>query len=238
MKYLPSLKNSIKLFDANLFESGFVLVQTSLSNKFNSNTLLRAFRELQYFTSVSDLSGENIQVLYHLQNLETISFPDNFITLGGVLRGEYNKTYKLDFSKIKFPSKLKTIRGYFCQSVTLAGSDFFIPEGVTYLRGSELLGGLGSAKCYRFVLPSTIETFGKDVFMRRQFTYGICKATTPPALNGNPFTYGNKFILYVPDESVNTYKVASYWSSWASYIKGFSDFATAYPDDAEELGLV
>ena len=45
-------------------------------------------------------------------------------------------------------------------------------------------------------------------------------ATTPPALaNSNAFTANNINKIYVPAASVNAYKTASNWSTFASYIE-------------------
>lgn len=53
----------------------------------------------------------------------------------------------------------------------------------------------------------------------------ICEATTPPAMGVNPFHGINStFIIYVPDASVEAYKAASGWSSYADRIKPLSDY--------------
>ena len=49
----------------------------------------------------------------------------------------------------------------------------------------------------------------------------IIYATTPPALN--TYDNGNAATFYVPDDSVDAYKAASGWSSWASRIKPLSE---------------
>ena len=70
-----------------------------------------------------------------------------------------------------------------------------------------------------------------------------CKATTPPTLTAfggqylfYPKSTSNssyyKLRLYVPDESVETYKTATEWSSFASRTFPLSQFE----DDAEQYG--
>ena len=50
-------------------------------------------------------------------------------------------------------------------------------------------------------------------------------ATSFVSLNGgNGFHQTNDCPIYVPDDLVETYKSASYWSQYASRIKGWSDF--------------
>ena len=77
--------------------------------------------------------------------------------------------------------------------------------------------------------PSTIQ----HIYYIRYMTAGvnlIVRAVTPPSLELFFGTYGN---IYVPDESVEAYKTASGWNSFASKIKPLSDIAGMglYPSD-------
>jgi hypothetical protein len=44
------------------------------------------------------------------------------------------------------------------------------------------------------------------------------EATAPPSLGSNPFRYISFEHIYVPSESVDTYKSASGWSTYANRI--------------------
>lgn len=63
----------------------------------------------------------------------------------------------------------------------------------------------------------------------------VCKATTPPTLGSGSFTgtpiASGAGSIYVPDASVEAYKTATNWSSYASRIKGISEL----PSDNAEL---
>ena len=48
-----------------------------------------------------------------------------------------------------------------------------------------------------------------------------CKPTTPPTGSGSMFDYNARLKIYVPTESVNAYKRASYWSDYAYAIVGY-----------------
>ena len=50
-----------------------------------------------------------------------------------------------------------------------------------------------------------------------------CKATTPPTLGETDvfFANGSGFKIYVPMESVDTYKSATNWSRYADVIEGY-----------------
>lgn len=53
----------------------------------------------------------------------------------------------------------------------------------------------------------------------------ICRATTPPSLaNANAFSSTNNCPIYVPDASLEAYKTATNWSTYASRIKGISEY--------------
>ena len=58
----------------------------------------------------------------------------------------------------------------------------------------------------------------------------ICNAVTPPTIQRD-ITSGsdNVTAIYVPDESVTSYKTAAYWSAKASKIKGLSEYPGEVP---------
>ena len=65
---------------------------------------------------------------------------------------------------------------------------------------------------YAFQNNTTLEAF-------------VCRATTPPSLaNSNALSSTNNCPIYVPNDSVEAYKTASNWSSYASRIKPLSEF--------------
>ena len=52
----------------------------------------------------------------------------------------------------------------------------------------------------------------------------ICEAVTPPSYGSLAFTVSNVSVIYVPDDSVDTYKAASGWSQLASKIHPLSEY--------------
>jgi len=63
----------------------------------------------------------------------------------------------------------------------------------------------------------------------------IIKATTPPSLGSDFLLRRTQYTIYVPDASVDAYKEASNWSSFASKIKGISSLATDNPTFYAEI---
>lgn len=77
------------------------------------------------------------------------------------------------------------------------------------------LGGLKS-----IIIPNNVTSIGKSAFIDNNSMQSITvEATTPPTLyDKNVFYNTNNCPIYVPAESVDTYKAASGWSGLASRI--------------------
>lgn len=73
------------------------------------------------------------------------------------------------------------------------------------------------------VYPSTL-TSGGDLFRNLTVTEWVkMEPTTPPTVAGNWLTKATIPVVYVPDESVEAYKTATYWVNIADKIKGISE---------------
>lgn len=77
----------------------------------------------------------------------------------------------------------------------------------------------------KFTIPSGVTSIGSNAFYYcKNLKYIELKPTTPPTLSSSTaFDRTNNCPIYVPDESVDTYKAASQWSSLASRIYGISE---------------
>lgn len=81
-------------------------------------------------------------------------------------------------------------------------------------------------------LPATLTYIGEYSFYNcPNLTSVICLPTTPPVLDGtNVFTNANALLkIYVPDDSVNAYKSATNWSTYASRIYSMTQFDIDHP---------
>lgn len=76
-------------------------------------------------------------------------------------------------------------------------------------------------------IPSSLTSIGTNAFSNcSRLERMIFEGSTPPAL-GNSTALGQTtytFPIYVPDESVDTYKAATNWSGYASRIKPLSEW--------------
>lgn len=76
------------------------------------------------------------------------------------------------------------------------------------------------SKLESIIIPSNVTNIGYAAF---EFCSGLNSitslVTTPPTLSGSAFDYTNDCPIYVPAESVNVYKAANGWSTYASRIQ-------------------
>ena len=77
------------------------------------------------------------------------------------------------------------------------------------------------------VLPSTLTTLGSKTFGNILCSAIISRAVSPPVLGGSIFNLNSSntsILIYVPDESVEAYKSANIWSSYATRIRPLSEY--------------
>ena len=112
-------------------------------------------------------------------------------------------------------------------SITSIGSDAFIACGLTSVTipnsvteiGKEAFMSCGYLTSV--TIGNSVKTIGKDAFgYNGSLTSVTIQATTPPTLGGDTvFAETNNCPIYVPAESLNTYKQATNWSSLADRIQ-------------------
>lgn len=90
-------------------------------------------------------------------------------------------------------------------------TNFDLPKIVTL--GNQVFR---STRITNLILGENITTMGNNVFQNATITNLYVYATTPPTVGS---FYSNPTHVYVPAESVDTYKAASTWSSIASRIE-------------------
>lgn len=139
-------------------------------------------------------------------------------------------------TSITIPDGVLSINGFKGSSL----SSITIPNSVTYIGNSAFFG---CKSLTSIVIPNSVVTIGSQAFQGSALTeitigHGVTSigsyaffyctqlaqvtilATTPPTLGGNAFE-GNKAgrKIYVPSESVEAYKTAAGWSTYAANIE-------------------
>ena len=177
------------------------------------------------------------------ENLQQINIPNSVTTIGdwafsecpslqeitGKFASDDNRCLVVNDRLVAFapagtttcniPQGITTI----CPGVFMNCSDLVsvvIPEGVTTI---DLSAFNRCSSLVEVTLPSTVTTLESYAFYGCTSVTGFyCKAVTPPSV-GSQALYGyiSARRIYVPTESVDAYKSASGWSTFASTIVGY-----------------
>ena len=93
-----------------------------------------------------------------------------------------------------------------------------IPSTVTWIDGNAFYYCIALTSV---TIPSSVTNIGSSAFNAcSALTSVTVEATTPPTLGGSVFlNTSSNLVIYVPSESVGTYKSASGWSTYASKIQ-------------------
>lgn len=152
--------------------------------------------------------------LYSLLNLISISIPSNVISIGAYA---FYSCYSL--TSISIPSDVTVIGNYTFNSCYRLAS-ISLPSNVTSINVNAFY------QCYSLTsisIPGNVTSIGAYSFSNcfSVIEY-VMKPITPPTLvNANAFGVINGIcIIYVPVGSLNAYKTASNWSTYANYMRG------------------
>ncbi len=124
-----------------------------------------------------------------------------------------------NFTSVTIPASITSIGGLaFCNCSSL--KSVTIPDSVTLIGVNAFYG---CSSLTSITIPDSRPSIGGSAFSNcTSLTSVYCKATTPPA-GGSDMFYNNASgrKIYVPTESVDAYKKASYWSNYADYIEPY-----------------
>ena len=185
--------------------------------------------------SVTTIGG---YAFYNCRSLTSVTVPDSVTTIGEWTFYECSSLTSITIGDsvttigISAFSSCESLTSVTIgDSVTTIGLDAFrdcssltsvtIPDSVTTI-GSSAFEGCSSLTS--ITIPDSVVSIGYCAFYNCSSLRSVyCKATTPPAGGSNMF-YDNAsgFKIYVPTESVNKYKSASYWKYYAYAIVGYN----------------
>lgn len=225
----PIIKNS---WDSSTGE-GIIVCSKDISGignyAFMGETSLTSITIPDGVTSIGDGTFQRCS------NLTSITIPDSVMVIGGdVFRDctrlptidgiRYADTYlvkaldnKLTECTIKDTTRfIGTTAFEDCKSL----ASVTIPDGVTSIG---IRAFMGCSNLTSITIPDSVTSMGFYVFRNcTRLTSVYCKATTPP-VGGTDMFYNNASgrKIYVPMESVEAYKSATLWSTYASAIEGY-----------------
>ena len=140
-----------------------------------------------------------------------------------------NTVTKIGTSAFGYCGKLASIN--IPNSVTQIGSNCFISdynlENVTLPVGITSIGGYtfsGCTKLASLIVPENVSDIANYAFQRCTKLGSLTVLNpTPPTIYMNTFSQAKADMnIYVPADSVNAYKAASYWSDRAAYIQAIA----------------
>lgn len=199
------------------------------------------FEELQYFTGVTGIGREefrNCKALRStkLDNVKTIGFYafaacSNLKSVGSLFNVEKIEKNTFDgCTNLNIEVSMPSLTGEL-------PADLFANSGITKVLNLGKITSLhGNSPydrgpfgwCYsltQVTFPPTLTNIGAWSFQRCKALEWIkILSAIPPTLGDNAFyDTNNDFIIYVPTTSVDTYKSASGWSTYASRIQAMID---------------
>lgn len=146
--------------------------------------------------------------------LTSITIPDSVTSIGNEAFG-----YSESLTSVTIGNGVTSIGDYaFSQCTSL--TSVTIGNSVTNI-GRQTFYGCTVLKS--ITIPSSVTSIGNSAFSScTGLTSITINATTPPTLGYSPFVNTNDCPIYVPSESVEAYKTATNWSTYASRIKPIS----------------
>lgn len=214
--YFDSRNNCNAIIDSktNVLRYGCknTVIPSSVTSIYSYAFSIKGLQTITIPNSVTSINGG----FYNCSDLVTIEIPNSVTILDG---GAFKNCGKL--RTITLPSTITKI-GDFC---------FYFNgnlEGSLSFPSVTSVGSQAFVRCYKIShihFGDKLQSIGYAAFNSMTGLQDIIiDATTPPTLNNaNAFDSTNGCPIYVPDNSVDTYKGATNWSTYASRIKGISE---------------
>lgn len=223
--------------NANFMVNGGVRI----GGYYEDEITLKQIKNIKSIGTFMNYQGPNSSKITSLTSFDEFRyFPASNTTVGRGLQG-------MRLTHFTLPSDSVTIANFFMPSIDNIRFDF--QEGITTINSvptTTSASPYGNGQIVpKIVYPSTLTTIGGVVIINSypyQDSWIVMKATTPPTTTANlahsiqldSSTSALKRDypkIYVPDESVDAYKTASWWVNIASRITPLSQFAIDHPDD-------
>ena len=177
-----------------------------------------AFCHCSSLTSVNipdSITTIGYNAFYNCSSLTSVNIPDSVTTIGASTFASCSSLTSLTIGGSVTTIERSAFNG--CSSLT----SITIPESVTTIREYAFSN---CSSLTSVTIPDSVTRIYSSAFAGcSSLTSVYCKAVTPPAGGSNMFgdnASGRK--IYVPMQSVEVYKSASYWSDYADAIVGYN----------------
>lgn len=210
--------NEITGFNKYMLDTCISLKSVALPNGI-TNIGDYCFNKCTSLESVTIPSGVTTIGTYAFQecaSLKTVTIPN---TVTSISTYAFYKCYLLE--SLAIPSGITTIKSNLCQECTSLRK-VTIPDTVTSLASYSFTH---CRSLESITIPSGVTTIGSYTFSNWISIKAIhMQPTTPPTLSSKLSVSGDNLsydvVIYVPSESLNTYKTDSMWSLVADYMVG------------------
>ena len=182
------------------------------TNKFNATIVSHTFENgVGTIEFEDDVTSIGSYAFYNCGNMTSIDIPNSVTTIGGdAFRSCSNLT------SVTIPNSVTNIGGDAfngCSSLT----SVTIPNSVTSIVNGAFYN---CSSLTSVTIPNSVTSISESAF---EYCSGLIsvtvEATTPPTLGSLVFDNTNNCPIYVPSDSVQTYRTAPNWSTYASRIQ-------------------
>lgn len=199
---------------------GVITLSSDVSGVIATNAMsAQGLSDFNFFRSATGLvlSGQIVEVQASAfagwTSASSINLPNSLVTIGASSFLDWSSLQNL-----KLPNSVRNIgSGAFNRATSLLNLE--LNEGLTTLGGGSAFANMTS--CKKIIIPSTMQTMSAPSIFANltRCEEVICKAINPPPINQNCFSgISASCIFKVPTASVDAYKSAAGWSTFASRI--------------------
>ena len=168
-------------------------------------------RDITSITIPSGTTKIGDRAFQYCTALTSVTIPSSVTSIGD------NAFNSCGLTSVTIPSGVTSISSY-CFASCSSLTSVTIPSSVTSI------GSYSFSYCSSLTsvtIPSSVTSIGSQSFRNcGSLTTMTVEATTPPTLGNNAFNNTNaNLVIYVPAESLEAYKAANNWSTYASQIQ-------------------
>ena len=210
-----TIPNSVTSIGTYVFQYCYAVQNITIPNSVTSigNYAFTSCTSLQHITIPNSVTSISNYTFSNCTSLQSITIPDNVTSLGQYM---FQTCYALQ--SITIPDGVNSIPIYAFSSCSALPS-ITIPDGVTSI------SSYAFQYCYSLqsiTIPDSVTSIGTGAFSTcySMEEYHI-KPTTVPTGGSNMFSgISSGTVIYVPVASLDAYKTATNWSTYASYMQG------------------
>ena len=149
----------------------------------------------------------------YCSSLTTISIPDSVTNVGEYV---FNRC-----GNLRVPVYNSNI--FAVLPINYSSTYYVVPDGIKTIISGAFSNNRNNPTLLRVVIPNSVENIEEYAFLDcRALEYILLNSITPPLLENDyvfPYEYTNSCPILVPNESINAYMTAEYWSSLSDRIQ-------------------